>query len=212
MKVYLSPSNQPNNTYNGVNTNERDNCRIIANKLKVALERQGIEVKIGLKGSDNVTESNSWNADLHIPIHTNAYNKTARGTTVLVHSKEAENMQYATPVFNSIKSIVLKQDKGRGIAVRSDLKELNATKMVAIYIEVDFHDVVEVAKWLTTEQEKIAEAIAKGVCEGAGIKYIAQKTNDCTEEIAKLNQQISALNKENTALKAKIENAKKALN
>ncbi len=211
MKVYLSPSNQPNNTYNGVNTNERDNCRIIANKLKVALERQGIEVKIGLKGSDNVTESNSWNADLHIPIHTNAYNKTARGTTVLVHSKAAENMQYATPVFNSIKSIVLKQDKGRGIAVRSDLKELNATKMVAIYIEVDFHDVVEVAKWLTTEQEKIAEAIAKGICEGAKIKYIAPKDSDCTEEIAKLNQQISALNKENTALKAKIENAKKAL-
>ena len=50
MKVYLSPSNQPNNTYNGVATNERDNCRAIANKVKLALERQGIEVKIGLNG------------------------------------------------------------------------------------------------------------------------------------------------------------------
>lgn len=212
MKVYLSPSNQPDNTYNGVATNERDNCRAIANKVKLSLERCGIEVKIGLKGSDNVSESNAFGADLHLPIHTNAFNKKARGASVLVHSKAAGNMKYATPILNNLKAIVLKQDNGRGISERPDLKELYGTKMVAIYIEVDFHDVPEVAKWLTSEHEKIAEAITKGVCEGAGIKYIAPKESDCTEEIAKLNQQISALNKENTALKAKIENAKKALN
>ena len=211
MRVYLSPSNQPENTYNGVNTNERDNCRAIANKLKSSLERQGIEVKIGLKGSDNVSESNSFNADLHLPIHTNAFNKKARGASVLVHSMAAGNLKYANPILNNLKKIVLKQDTGRGISVRSDLKELYGTKMVAIYIEVDFHDVPEVARWLTTEHEKIAEAITKGVCEGAGIKYIAPKTNDCTVEIAELNQQIAVLQKENATLKTKIENAKKAL-
>ena len=75
MKVYLSPSNQPNNTYNGVATNERDNCRAIANKVKLSLERCGIEVKIGLKGSDAVSVSNAFGADMHLPIHTNALNK-----------------------------------------------------------------------------------------------------------------------------------------
>ena len=134
MKVYLSPSNQPNNTYNGVATNERDNCRAIANKVKLSLERCGIEVKIGLKGSDNVGESNAFGADLHLPIHTNAFNKKARGASVLVHSKAAGNMKYATPILNNLKAIVLKQDNGRGISERPDLKELYGTKMVAIYI------------------------------------------------------------------------------
>ena len=211
MRVYLSPSNQPDNTYNGVATNERDNCRAIANKLKASLERQGIEVKIGLKGSDNVSESNAFNADLHLPIHTNAFNKKARGASVLVHSKAAGNLKYATPILNNLKAIVLKQDTGRGISERPDLYELYGTKMVAVYIEVDFHDVPEVAKWLTNEHEKIAEAITKGVCEGAGIKYIAPKQADCTKEVESLNKQIATLKNENATLKAKIEKAKNAL-
>ena len=98
-KVYLSPSNQPDNTYNGVATNERDNCREIAKLVKTELERCGITVKIGLGGSKNVAESNAFKPDLHIPIHTNAYNKKARGASVMVYSKAAQNLKYATPIF-----------------------------------------------------------------------------------------------------------------
>ena len=171
-KVYLSPSNQPNNTYNGVATNERDNCREIAKLVKTELERCGITVKIGLNGSKNVAESNAFKPNLHIPIHTNADNKKARGTSVMVYSKAAQNLKYATPIFNRLKGIVLKQDAGRGISVRPDLLELNGTSAIAVYIEVDFHDVPEVAKWLTTKRQLIAQTIAKGICEGAGIKYV----------------------------------------
>lgn len=174
-KVYLSPSNQPNNTYNGVATNERDNCREIAKLVKAELERCGITVKIGLNGSKNVAESNAFKPDLHMPIHTNAYNKKARGTSVMVYSNAAQNLKYATPVFNQLKSIVLAQDKGRGISVRRDLLELSGTTAVAVYVEVDFHDVPQVAKWLTAQRPLIAKAIAKGICEGAGIKYIEEK-------------------------------------
>lgn len=170
-KVYLSPSNQPDNTYNGVNTNERDNCRAIANLLKEELVFCGIEVKVGLNGSSNVAESNAFKPNLHIPIHTNAFNKKARGTSVMVYSKDKNNMKYAEPVFNALKGIVLKQDPGRGISVRTDLKELNATVSTAVYIEVDFHDVKEVAVWLTTQRSLIAKTIAKAICKAAGITY-----------------------------------------
>ena len=175
-KVYLSPSNQPDNTYNGVATNERDNCREIAKLVKTELERCGITVKIGLGGSKNVAESNAFKPDLHIPIHTNAYNKKARGASVMVYSKAAQNLKYATPIFNRLKGIVLKQDAGRGISARPDLIELNSTTAIAVYIEVDFHDVPEVAKWLTTKRQLIAQTIAKGICEGVGIKYAEENT------------------------------------
>ncbi|MBQ0110875.1 MAG: N-acetylmuramoyl-L-alanine amidase [Oscillospiraceae bacterium] len=174
-KVYLSPSNQPLNTYNGVATNERDNCREIAKLLKTELERCGITVKLGLNGSKNISESNAFKPNLHIPIHTNAYNKKARGTSVMVYSTAAGNLKYATPIFNALKGIVLKQDSGRGISSRPDLAELNGTTAVAVYVEVDFHDVPEVAKWLTTQRKLIAQTIAKGICQGAGIKYVAEK-------------------------------------
>ncbi len=180
-KVYLSPSNQPNNTYNGVATNERDNCREIAKLVKTELERCGITVKIGLGGSKNVAESNAFKPNLHIPIHTNAYNKKARGTSVMVYSKAAQNLKYATPIFNRLKGIVLKQDAGRGISVRPDLLELNGTSAIAVYIEVDFHDVPEVAKWLTSKRQLIAQTIAKGICEGAGIKYVGEKEPNNTQ-------------------------------
>lgn len=181
-KVYLSPSNQPLNTYNGVNENERNNCRKIANKVKSSLERCGIDVKIGLNGSGNISESNSYKPDLHIPIHTNAYNKKARGASVMVYNNELKNMKFAKPILNNLKAIVLKQDKGRGISERPDLAELKKTTAVAIYIEVDFHDVPEVARWLVSEHDLIAEAITKGVCEGAGIKYIEPSSNIKKEE------------------------------
>jgi N-acetylmuramoyl-L-alanine amidase len=214
-KVYLSPSNQPLNTYNGVKTNERDNCRAIANKVKVALERCGMEVKIGLKGSSNVTESNNWGANLHLPIHTNAANKKARGAVVLAYSTSVSDMKYAEPMLAELKAIVLKQDAGRGIQICSDLSEITKTKAICTYVEVDFHDVPEVAKWLTTEHDKIAEAICKGVCKGAGITYKAPSTTKAptvnTNELNTLKTENANLKKQVADLKAKITAAQNAL-
>jgi N-acetylmuramoyl-L-alanine amidase len=211
-KVYLSPSNQPLNTYNGVKTNERDNCRAIANKVKVALERCGMEVKIGLNGSNNVTESNNWGANLHLPIHTNAANKKARGAVVLAYSTAVSDMKYAEPMLDELKAIVLKQDAGRGIQYRSDLSEIKNTKAICTYVEVDFHDVPEVAKWLTTEHDKIAEAICKGVCKGAGITYKAPNGKPTTtDELNALKTENANLKKQVAELKAKITAAQNAL-
>ncbi len=208
-KVYLSPSNQPNNLYNGVDMNERDNCRAIAEKVKVALERCGIEVKLGLNGSGNISESNAWKADLHLPIHTNAFNQKARGTSIMVWSTEAGNMKYANPIFEALKGVVLKQDSGRGISVRTDLAEIKGTTAVAVYVEIDFHDVPEVAKWLVSEHDLIAETICKGVCNGAGIAYKAP--DDCAAQIAALQAEIETLKNQVSALQTKIANATAAL-
>ena len=46
-KVYLSPSDQTKNLYAYGNTNEAVQCGKIAEATKKALERNGIEVKVG---------------------------------------------------------------------------------------------------------------------------------------------------------------------
>ena len=84
-KIYLSPSSQPANTYAGLSTNEQEVCRDIARELATALKRCGFEVKCGDYGTmyDRVKESNEWKADLHMPIHTNAFDGKVSGTRLM---------------------------------------------------------------------------------------------------------------------------------
>ena len=81
-KVYISPSDQERNEYAVGNTNEKEQCHAISAALIKALVRCGMQAKINYTASmqERVKESNEWNADLHLPIHTNAYNGKVMGT------------------------------------------------------------------------------------------------------------------------------------
>ena len=178
-KIYLSPSNQDGNRYAYGNTNECDQCNRIADAAKVALERCGFAVKKAPKGQGmftSIAESNAWGADLHIPIHTNAYTNsgtgTAGGTLVFIYADTPENHKYADPIYQEVQKVTPgKTDYG----VRVDPKwaEVNSTKAIAVYVEVDFHDNPSIAKWLIENPTTVGEAIAKGVCKGYGVTYKA---------------------------------------
>ena len=76
-KIYLSPSDQVRNIYAYGDTNEAAQCRKIASACKAALERNGFAVRTNFEDGTNamytrVAESNTWGADLHLCIHTNA--------------------------------------------------------------------------------------------------------------------------------------------
>ena len=172
MKIYLSPSNQDGNLYAYGGTTECRQCNKIAEYAKKALERCGFEVKKAPEGQimqTSINESNAWGADLHIPIHTNAGG--GAGTVVFVYAKTDKNMKYATPIYNEVQA-VSPGTTDYGIRTFPELAELNATNCTAVYIEVDFHDDRGIAKWLIENPDKVGEAIAKGVCKGAGVKYV----------------------------------------
>lgn len=174
-KIYLSPSNQNGNLYKGQNTNEMEQCNRIAAAAEKHLERNGFEVKRAKKGQDmwdSIKESNKWGSDLHIPIHTNAGG--GEGTVVFVYSKDANNMKYATPIYNSVQAV----SPGKtdyGVREYADLAELNATSATAVYVECEFHDNATLAKWIVNHVDDLGEAIAKGVCKAEGKKYIKEK-------------------------------------
>ena len=87
-KVFLSPSNQYDNRYAYGDTTEGVQCGKIADACKVALERSGIQVM--LKHNESMAEkcqaSNSFGADLHVCIHTNAFNGSVSGTRMFCYN------------------------------------------------------------------------------------------------------------------------------
>ena len=176
-KIYLSPSNQDGNRYAYGNTNECDQCNRIADAAKIALERCGFSVRKAPKGQDmevSIRESNSWGADLHIPIHTNAGG--GDGTVVFIYEQTAENTKMASPIYNAVQAVTPGKTN-YGVRTLSQLAELNGTNAVAVYVEVDFHDNREIAKWLIENPKTVGEAIAKGVCDAYGVKYTPPQTD-----------------------------------
>lgn len=172
-KIYLSPSNQVNNIYAYGGTNEMIQCNRIAEAAKLALERCGFEAKKATQGqaiSKSIAESNGWGSDLHIPIHTNAFNgSTTGGTLVMLHSMSQENVRAGTAILDAVAPI--SPGKDYNLRVNPSLAELNSTKAIATYLEVEFHDTKKGAEWIINNTNTIGEAVAKGVCNYFGVEY-----------------------------------------
>lgn len=185
-KIYISPSDQVKNAYAAGNTTEAIQCRQIATLLVKALERQGFGAKTNLTGSmqDRVAESNQWGADLHACLHTNAYNEKVSGTRLFCYVMGGEGHKACKAVMARLAPIT--PGTSDGISARPELYECRAAFAPTVYIEVDFHDVDEVALWIINHKEEIAEAIAHGICDHFGVEYKAPATTQDKPQGSKL--------------------------
>lgn len=180
MKIFLSPSNQDGNRYAYGNTTERDQCGYIAEKLKIALERCGFEVML-MHDEDMETKVNAadrWGADLYIPIHTNAFNGSVMGTRMFFGQTGGEGEKLCKAIFARLAPIT----PGTSENYRSypELYEIGNPDAWSAYIEVEFHDAPEGAKWIVEHIEEIGEAICQGVCDYAGTSYTAPMSDSDT--------------------------------
>lgn len=185
-KVYVSPSDQVKNAYAAGNTTEAIQCRQIATLLVKALERQGFGAKTNLTGSmyERVKESNDWGANLHVCIHTNAYNEKVAGTRLFCYVMNGEGHKACKAVMARLAPIT--PGTSDGISARPELYECKVAHAPTVYIEVDFHDVDEVAIWIINHTEEIAEAIAHGICDYFGVEYKAPATTQDKPQESKL--------------------------
>lgn len=172
-KVYISPSEQENNKYAFGQYSEEEVCHRIGNLVQLALHRCGIESKkapYGQHMEQNISESNKYQPDIHLCIHTNAANGKARGCVVFVSKLDDLHMQYAKPVYDALRDVVGGTDYG----VRSaSFAEIKQTSALCVYCECEFHDNAVRAEWIVNNMSIIAEAIVKGICSGAGIAYVS---------------------------------------
>ena len=173
-KIYSSPSSQPENLYKVGNTNEQEQCRKIAKALDKALNRCGFDSKTGLSGTmyTRVAESNAFGADLHLPIHTNAFDGKVAGLRIMVYKLGGEAEKIANAIMSYLAPIT--PGTSDGISVQPKLYEIRESNAICVYVEVGFHDNAEEARWIVDHTEEIAEAIAKGLCAYYGVKYVEE--------------------------------------
>ena len=184
-RIYLSPSSQPDNAYAVGNTNEQEQCRKIAAALKEELDRCGFWCYAGLSGTmyTRAAESDKWGVDLHLPIHTNAFDGKVAGLRIMVSKMGGEAEQIAKAIMKYLAPVT--PGESDGISAMPNLYEIKATEAICVYIEVGFHDNSTEAKWIIDNTQKIAEMIARGLCEHYGVGYVpAGKEFPSFEDVA----------------------------
>lgn len=184
-KIYLSPSSQFENTYAYGNTNEAEQCQKIADKCGEILNSYGVPVMVGKNTSSistRIAESNNFGATVHIPIHTNATsdpNDVPGGAMVMCTQANTSN-PFVVNIYNNLCG--LQDNTDYGIRVRTDLAEITRTNGTCVYCECEFHDNIYGAQFIVDNIDKIAWAIAGGVCSTIGVDISPPEIDSYTKE------------------------------
>lgn len=152
---------------------------MLAEKLAPILQRCGFEVKIVHRSTlaNKCNQSDAWGADLHLPLHSNAFNGTVSGTRVMcMRTVEGQlGYEYSKKIFKQLDAVT--PGTSSNISAQPQLYEIHAPQAPTVYVEVDFHDVPMVANWIINNLDVIADVIARGVCDCFGVKYKADDTH-----------------------------------
>lgn len=171
-KIYISPSNQVGNIYATGNTNEKEQCHKIAKACVDALVENGFQVMCTYNDDmyKRVEESNAFDADIHIAIHTNATAKhnVTGGSQVLLYSISGEREKAGNAVLSRLSPITPGKSAER-LVLKPDFYEVRATKGLALYCECEFHDTQLGSDFIINNTDRIGEAIAYGICDYYGI-------------------------------------------
>lgn len=183
-KIFISPSDQNRNTYASGNTAEDIQCGKIGIATKSALERCGFDVKLVQYATmaEKCAASDAFGAELHLPIHSNAFNANVTGTRIFYGVDGSAGHKAAKAILARLGPVT----PGAPDMVQAypQLYEIRTPKAPTAYIEADFHDVAAVADWIIDHTQEIGEAICQGVCDYFGVQYVAadEKCEDNTME------------------------------
>lgn len=184
-KIFISPSDQNRNTYASGNTAEDIQCGKIGIATKAALERCGFDVMLMQYATmaEKCAASDAFGAELHIPIHSNAFNAIVTGTRIFYGVDGSAGHKAAKAILARLGPVT----PGAPDMVQAypQLYEIRTPKAPTAYIEADFHDVAAVADWIIDHTQEIGEAICHGVCDYFGVHYVNKKEDDADEALVK---------------------------
>ena len=199
IKIYLSPSNQTENRYAYGNTTESVQCGKIADACRSALERSGVLVKVGHMSSmkDKCRESDAFRADLHVPIHTNAFNGKVSGTRMFCFNSNGEGMKACKAIFNRLAPVT--PGTSENIRVDASLYEVRVPSAPTAYVECEFHDNPTASKWIVENTGLIGESIAHGICDYYGVTFKEPEQPKPSEGATIYRVQVGAYTKKENA-------------
>ena len=166
---------------------EKDITLAVGLKVGEILKKHNVDVSYSrttdtfIELTDRAKMANNAKADIFVSIHCNAAaNKAAQGVETFSHIGSTKGAILAKDIQDSIV-----QDKiftvNRGIKT-ANFAVLRQTKMPSALIEMAFITNVEDSKILKDKQNELAIAIARGVLNYLGIKYVENKTENKEEK------------------------------
>lgn len=212
-KVFLSPSDH------GVGANkclhsgcyEDKHTRPIAEACARYLEQSGVEVMIGTANQSlkkRCQDSDDFGADLHVPIHTNAWSDP--NMRYLMFMFYADNSKYRN-AFNDVApelEAVYPGNVKSKFAVRTDLTEVVKPKALTIYCELGFHTNQTDCDKFIHNAEMVGKALAKGICKYLGVAFKDNEQKKEEEQIYRVRTSWDKPSSQTGAYKS-LENAKK---
>ena len=192
-KVYLSPSDHGvgNNKCLHSGCYEDKHTRPIAEVCAKHLKNSGVKVMVGEPNQGlykRCNDSNNFGADLHVPIHTNAWSDPEM--RYLMFMFYADNEKYRK-VFNIVAPELEAVYPGLGkskFAVRKDLTEVISPYAVTIYCELGFHTNQKDCDEFIHNPEVIGKALAKGICKYLGVDFAEKNEPEQNTETYRLEQ------------------------
>lgn len=175
--IYLSPSTQEFNPYNG-GGNEEYYMNLVADAMVPYLNASGIQYVRNtpdMTAASSIAASNAGNYDFHLALHSNAVGESApgsvRGVEVYYYPRSrngkraadiiAENYELIYPISDAVKTVPTER-----------LGEVVRTKAPAVLIETAFHDNAEDAQWIRDNIDNIAQNLVFSLTEYFGIPFV----------------------------------------
>lgn len=166
--VYLSPSNQWDNEYTGVDTTEAEEMRRVAEVAKAYLVERGIKVYMASEDVtlvEKVELANDLGVGMYVSIHSNAGDALGEGTECFYNPDIKNSQNLASYVYNKVSAVTPTDDRGLIDVLETELYEIQNTEMAACLVEVEFHDIDEHAEWIVDNTDTLGKAIGEAIVE-----------------------------------------------
>ena len=173
--IYLSPSTQEFNPYNG-GGNEEYYMNLVADAMEPYLASSGIQFvrnTPSMTAASSIAASNSGVFDLHLALHSNATGSgdgSVRGSEVYYNPSNSESKRFADIAAKNLKLIYPIPENVRTVPTTS-LGEVVRTRAPGVLMEIAYHDNAEDAQWIRDNIDLIAANIVLSLTEFFGIPF-----------------------------------------
>ena len=173
--IYLSPSTQEFNPYNG-GGNEEQYMNLLADAMEPYLTASGIQFVRNtpdMTAATSIAASNRGNFDFHLALHSNATGSgdgCARGSEVYYYPSSVNGKRFADIAAENLQMIYPLPAKVRTVPTTS-LGEVRRTKAPSVLVEVAYHDNAEDAQWIRDNIDAIAANLTLSLTEYFGIPF-----------------------------------------
>ncbi|MBQ7725548.1 MAG: SH3 domain-containing protein [Clostridia bacterium] len=173
--IYLSPSTQEFNPYNGGGTEEQY-MNLIADAMEPYLTASGIRFSRNtpeMTAASSIRASNSGRYDFHLALHSNASptgDGSLRGSDVYYYPSSVKGKTFAHIAAANLRLIYPLPEKVRAVPTTT-IGEVSKTKAPASLIEIAYHDNRQDADWIRANIDVIAQNLVLSLTEYFGIPF-----------------------------------------